>query len=64
MSPTIIFTEPLDNDQLRPKHIGRELIQYGDNLPASIQINWPTRWNSFTSLLLDDYVSLNMFRVP
>jgi len=29
-----------------------------------IQINQPTRCNSFTSLLLDVYVSLNMFRAP
>jgi hypothetical protein len=29
-----------------------------------IQINQPTRCNSFTSLLLDVYVWLNMFRVP
>jgi len=27
-----------------------------------IQINQPTRYNSFTSLLLDVYVWLNMFR--
>jgi len=39
MSPTIIFTELLDNDQSRPKHVGRELIQYGGNLTALIQIN-------------------------
>ena len=30
----------------------------------TIQINQPTRWNSFTSLLLDVYVWLNMFRAP
>jgi hypothetical protein len=30
----------------------------------TIQINQPTRCNSFTSLLPDVYVSLNMFRVP
>ena len=30
----------------------------------TIQINEPTRCNSFTSLLLDVYVSLNMFRAP
>ena len=29
-----------------------------------IQINQPTRCNSFTSLLLDVYVWLNMFRAP
>jgi len=29
-----------------------------------IQINEPTRYNSFTSLLLDVYASLNMFRAP
>jgi hypothetical protein len=29
-----------------------------------IQINWPNRCSSFTSLLLDVYVSLNMFRAP
>jgi hypothetical protein len=29
----------------------------------SIQINQPTRCNSFSSLLLDVYVQLNMFRV-
>jgi hypothetical protein len=29
----------------------------------SIQINQPTRWKSFTSLLLDVYMWLNMFRV-
>jgi predicted oxidoreductase len=28
----------------------------------TIQINQPTRFNSFSSLLLDDYVQLNMFR--
>jgi hypothetical protein len=31
---------------------------------AVIQINEPTRYNSFTSLLLDVYMSLNMFRAP
>jgi hypothetical protein len=30
----------------------------------TLQINQPTRGNSFTSLLLDVYVSLDMFRVP
>jgi len=30
----------------------------------TIQINQPTRCNSFTSLLLDVYVWLNMFRSP
>jgi hypothetical protein len=30
----------------------------------TIQINQPTRCNSFTSLLFDVYVWLNMFRVP
>jgi hypothetical protein len=30
----------------------------------AFQINYPTICNSFTSLLLDVYVSLNMFRVP
>jgi len=30
----------------------------------TIQINQPTRCNNFTSLLLDSYVWLNMFRVP
>jgi len=30
----------------------------------TIQINQPTRCTSFTSLLLDVYVSLNMFRAP
>jgi len=29
-----------------------------------IQTNQPTRCNSFTSLLLDVYVSLNIFRAP
>jgi len=29
-----------------------------------LQINQPTRCNSFTSLLLDVYVWLNMFRAP
>jgi len=29
-----------------------------------MQINQPTRCNSFTGLLLDVYVWLNMFRVP
>jgi hypothetical protein len=29
---------------------------------STIQINYPTRCNSFTSLLLDVYVWLNMFR--
>ena len=28
----------------------------------TVQINQPTRWNSFSSLLLDVYVQLNMFR--
>jgi len=28
----------------------------------TIQINQPTRYNSFTSLLLDVYVWLNLFR--
>jgi len=31
---------------------------------SSIHINQPTRRNSFTSLLLDVYVWLNMFRAP
>ena len=31
---------------------------------TAIQINQPTRCNSFTSLLLDVYVWLNMFRAP
>jgi hypothetical protein len=31
---------------------------------SRIQINQPTRCNSFTSLLLDVYVWLNMFRAP
>jgi len=30
----------------------------------TIQINQPTRCNNFTSLLLDVYVWLNMFRAP
>ena len=30
----------------------------------TIQTNQPTRWKSFTSLLLDVYVWLNMFRAP
>ena len=30
----------------------------------TIQINQPTSCNSFTSLLLDVYVQLNMFRAP
>jgi hypothetical protein len=30
----------------------------------TIQINQPTRCNSFTSLLFDVYVWLNMFRAP
>ena len=30
----------------------------------TMQINQPTRCSSFTSLLLDVYVWLNMFRVP
>jgi len=30
----------------------------------TIQINQPTRCNSLTSLLLDVYVWLNMFRAP
>ena len=30
----------------------------------TIQINQPTECNSFTSLLLDVYVWLNMFRAP
>jgi len=32
--------------------------------PQMMQINQPTRCNSFTSLLLDVYVWLNMFRAP
>jgi len=31
---------------------------------VTIQINQPTRCNSFTSLLLDTYVWLDMFRAP
>jgi len=42
LSPTIVFTELLDDDQLRRKHIGRELIQYGGDLPVLI------RWLLFT----------------
>jgi len=30
----------------------------------TVQINQPTRCNSFTSLLLDVYMWLNMFRAP
>jgi len=30
----------------------------------TIQVNQPTRCNSFTSLLLDVYVWLNIFRAP
>ena len=30
----------------------------------TIQIIQPTKWNSFTRLLLDVYVWLNMFRMP
>jgi len=30
----------------------------------TIQINQPTRCNNFTSLLLEVYVWLNMFRAP
>jgi hypothetical protein len=30
----------------------------------TLQINQPTRCNSFTSLLLDIYVQLNMFQLP
>jgi hypothetical protein len=30
---------------------------------SSIQINYPTRCNNFTSLLLEIYVWLNMFRM-
>jgi hypothetical protein len=39
----------------QPKHQNRKY---------TIQINQPTRRNSFTSLLLDVYVWLNMFRSP
>jgi hypothetical protein len=31
-------------------------------LSFSIQINQPTRYNNFSSLLLDVYLQLNMFR--
>jgi len=34
------------------------------HLIRKIQINQPTRCNSFTSLLFDVYVWLNMFRAP
>jgi hypothetical protein len=40
-----------------------ELIEY-TSTKALIQINQPTKCNSFTSLLLDVYVWLNMFRAP
>jgi len=42
-----------------PKFDVRKSVHY-----YTIQINQPTRCNSFTSLLLDVYVWLNMFRVP
>jgi len=38
--------------------VGRSVHQH------TIQTNQPTRCNSFTSLPLDAYVSLNMFRAP
>jgi hypothetical protein len=37
------------------------IVLYRDKSTA-IQINQPTRCNSFSSLLLDVYVQLNMFR--
>jgi len=38
--------------------------ELGKNSHHTIQINQPTRCNSFTSLLLDVYVWLNMFQAP
>jgi len=33
-----------------------------EDVSSSIQVNQPTRCNSFSSLLLDAYVQLNMFQ--
>jgi hypothetical protein len=40
------------------------IFQYHINLQVLIQINQPTKCSSFSSLLLDVYVQLNMFRAP
>jgi hypothetical protein len=40
------------------------LIDFKSGFCLIIQINKQTRCNSFTSLLLDVYVWLNMFRAP
>jgi len=40
------------------------MLLSGQMVNHTIQINYPTRCNSFTSLLLDVYVSLNMFQAP
>jgi len=39
-------------------------LRVKQNRGHSVQINQPTRCNSFTSLLLDVCVGLNMFRTP
>jgi hypothetical protein len=39
-------------------------VQFNSIQFFSIQINQPTRCNSFTDLLLDIYMWLNMFRAP
>jgi hypothetical protein len=39
-------------------------LKFLHNSIQIIQINQPTRCNSFTSLLLDVYVCLNIFRAP
>jgi hypothetical protein len=46
------------------QHIYVPLVAFKSNVIKSIQINQPTECNSFTSLLLDVYVWLNMFRAP
>ena len=49
-------------------HLKKNKTNYGIDFllinENSIQINQPTRYNSFTSLLLEVYVWLNMFRAP
>jgi hypothetical protein len=47
------------------KHNKNNVVLTIDNstFSTAIQINRPTRRNKFSSLLLDVYVQLNMFRV-
>ena len=48
---------------IRPNKLGKVGYLLGQiNLKKMVQRNQPTRCNSFTSLLLDVYVWLNMFR--